>query len=364
MTPVFYRIFYKIYRMKKVLVSTTDSLSGWQVESYLGPVHAAVVMVGWNASAAGLPGEGADNLERRLGDTHAEARKRLEMHAAGLGGNCILGLKTGVRQVSGLDAQLFLVTATGTAVAAGKLSDAANEGMAKAIDKDKLNTAASLLRLAEQVKDPSYKITKSDLQLIAGSRAAEFAGYVFQQFNQMDEAGLDAKTCEAFDHLYREYFTTLEPAVAARVLCSDMLKIKTKAVFQKVLGMIKDYALVDFDIVSRMLNGEIHEQKMALVLLQYDKTVYTGDDVPLLQGIIGQIERAFPLRARIATKKGFLSSEDKEIWVCECRQSNDADINYCANCGNDKYGFKNNEAGPERTIALLRYKAAALQSLL
>ena len=40
-----------------------------------------------------------------------------------------------------------------------------------------------------------------------------------------------------------------------------------------------------------------------------------------------------------------LTSKEKEVWVCECGKTNEIGV-YCNGCGQDIYGFEENEMKP------------------
>ncbi len=71
-----------------------------------------------------------------------------------------------------------------------------------------------------------------------------------------------------------------------------------------------------------------------------------------LKTISEKVQQAFKPLSPVVRKKAFLGGE-KDVWECRCGQTNAiADGKYCQKCGNDIYGFKENEPKPD-DMALL-----------
>jgi hypothetical protein len=74
------------------------------------------------------------------------------------------------------------------------------------------------------------------------------------------------------------------------------------------------------------------------------------------------IELTFKEKGQRSTKKGLLSSKEKEIWICECGHQNDMG-DYCS-CGKDLYGFKEKEVNAERALSVLRRRSSLIKECL
>jgi len=95
-----------------------------------------------------------------------------------------------------------------------------------------------------------------------------------------------------------------------------------------------------------LLNSDnFRTKKRALRIVTYNKPYYNTQDIQELQHIRSYIQQAFTERGTRTTKKQLLSSKEKEVWTCECGKTSDIDT-YCNGCGQDIYGFKQNEMKP------------------
>ena len=79
--------------------------------------------------------------------------------------------------------------------------------------------------------------------------------------------------------------------------------------------------------------------------------------------MISLISEKFPERGTRSTKKQLLSSKEKDIWICECKKTNDSNV-YCENCFKDIYGFQTQEPSPIKISILLNQKIELLKSLI
>lgn len=353
--------------MKKILLTTTESLYGWEIENYIKPIFAHVVigagfMSDFSASITDLFGGRSNSYEKRLQSVNDSALNILKSKAAELGANCILGLKIDMDQISGKNVQMFMVTAYGTAVVAKSTSAVKTVTSSKEIDKTTIYERAILIRLAKNIKREGYKVNLEGLKAIVESKSGEFKEYLLLQYKKhiIEGSSVDINYNE-FNKLYFDYFLNLEPSEAIPVLYAEILNGNEVSTRYKILEIIRQTDLVDYDWLIRLLgSNEPNIKKVALTILTGDKPYYTIEDIPKIQDVIKTIESSFPITANITTKKGFLSKDEKEVWVCDCGRSNDASIAYCGNCSRDKFGFKQNDDTPDKVIAILTNKSAAM----
>jgi len=176
---------------------------------------------------------------------------------------------------------------------------------------------------------------------------------------------VDQSTYNEADKLFVEYFGSIEPTDAMEVLFSSLLIETHVPLLNKIMDIIAQFDLLDYDYSIKLLKSEaLVQKKIALKLLRSDRPFYTIEDIDKMKETLAVLDSAFDIRASIGTKKGFLSSNEKEIWVCECSKSNSADVVYCPNCAKDKYGFKANDLKKESIMELLQNKIEALQIVL
>src|SRR5699024_7379571 len=132
---------------------------------------------------------------------------------------------------------------------------------------------------------------------------------------------------------------------------------KDEALFQKLAKVIEELKLFDFDNVLDLLhNKDFTIQKYGIQIATFDKPFYNAQDVKDLKSISEFIRKSFTERGKRTTKKGILSSKEKDVWICECGKTNDIG-KYCSGCEQDIYGFKKREIKPSLAVEYIEQKA-------
>ena len=104
-----------------MIITTTNSVDGYTVVSYFPPVSASLVAgTGlFNDLIAGFTdtfGGKSETYQRHFSDLHAEAIQELEIKAARLGANAVIGARFNLDQISGKGMQMFMLNAFATPV--------------------------------------------------------------------------------------------------------------------------------------------------------------------------------------------------------------------------------------------------------
>lgn len=114
--------------MGKIVLSTTSELNGWNIEEYVDVISTQVV-IGTGvfsdlfAGITDFTGGSSSTYEKQLKDITSRALEQLSNHADSLKANAIVGVRLDYDEISGKGKQMFMLTATGTAVVAKKIND-------------------------------------------------------------------------------------------------------------------------------------------------------------------------------------------------------------------------------------------------
>ena len=357
--------------MKKILLTTTESLHGWEIETYLKPVFSNVVvgagfMSDFSASFTDLFGGRSNSYEKKLQAVNDSALQILQSKASEIGANCIIGLKVNVHQISGKNVQMFMVSAYGTAIVAKSLLTAKTTNSLKEADKSTVVDKANLRGLLNDLESGNLKLTMTDLQLIVDSKASDFKDYIYKKLKKrtLEATELEQQSQKDVERLYFEYFSLIEPLQSISVLYDALLNETDRSLINKILEIIKAFDLLDYEHCIKLLTSEsLKIKKLALEILTYNKPVYIYEYITEIQKVTDIIRGSFPTLANLSTKKGFLSSNEKEVWICKCSKSNPVNERYCNSCANDQYGFIFEELQPNAVINDLNNKALALKEL-
>lgn len=351
--------------MKKILITTTDTLYGWEIEAYLKPIFASVV-IGTNmladisASFSDLFGGRSSSYEKRLQLIKDNAIAILSNKALELGANCILNLEVDVDQISGKNMQMFMITAGGTAVIAKNNKSQVDLKHVKEVDKDLVKERANIIRLVKKYHNVDTAISIEEVRMIADSQSSDFRELILHKLKSATTGVIDGEVIK----LYKEYFSKIEPKDAIEVLYPPLLVETTDGFKKTVVEIIKENDLLDFGFVYLLLENSLEQKKIALNVLLAHKPVYGYNDVQSLEEVIEYLKSSFAKLSIATTKKGFLSSAEKEVWTCRCGSTNAAENRYCGRCYNDEYGFSNDELKPASVIEILSNRLLALKGLL
>jgi len=127
----------------------------------------------------------------------------------------------------------------------------------------------------------------------------------------------------------------------------------------KINPVIYDYRDIKIDYLNSLFlkrntyYRKIDKQARGVAVLAFDKSFYNLNDIPVLNSLQEKIIAIFPEIEQRSTKKGLLSSKEKEVWICTCKTN---EMNYyCASCKTDIQGFTEKDIKPHQAIKHLQY---------
>ena len=170
--------------------------------------------------------------------------------------------------------------------------------------------------------------------------------------NPNDTSGIS----EEFYEKLLSYIDALPENEKNRLLYGNVVNNQSEQVRAKLYEIIADLQLLNLDQIIEILdNDEFEKQKKALNILNSDKPFYDKRDLEKFSNLRKIIQKKFPERGKRSTKKPFLSSKEKEVWICECGNTIELD-KYCGSCKRDIYGFTALEMAPPRAIEIIDEK--------
>ena len=104
-----------------MIITTSTTIEGRQIESYIG-LSSANVVVGTNvfsdffASITDVLGGRSSSYQNKLDKTYKTAIEEIELKASRMGADAVVGLKIDFNEISSKDKAMFMVSAVGTAV--------------------------------------------------------------------------------------------------------------------------------------------------------------------------------------------------------------------------------------------------------
>jgi CDGSH-type Zn-finger protein len=176
---------------------------------------------------------------------------------------------------------------------------------------------------------------------------------------QVDEA-------RAFCRRLVNYLSNLPDDKKRDMLYLSVFKESEKQTLRNLSTIIGELQILDIKLVNNAIQTyKLENKKKAMRMLLYDKPFYNREDLTDFEELKDVISASFKELGTRSTKKTLLSSKEKTIWICVCGQSNDSpDEKYCNKCGNDIYGFYQDEVSPEKAIALIDQKTALINQFI
>lgn len=282
------------------------------MRKHLGLVTAHVVAgTGlFNDFAAGFTdvfGGRSGTYQKQLASLQAEVVEVLRRKARQVGANWVLGARIDFDEISGKGMQMFMVSASGTAVFA-ELLQGQSEAVTvrRSITASELRAGLSRLTLVDQARNGRLEFDNETWLALAEFQVVEAVPAIIRfvrTFGEtIDAAAPQRRALDFFrtlpvDALQRELHVMLATDPEARPLASRF---------------VLDLAIVDLAWVKEQLGSDDFElRRTALQLLQGTAPSYTAADLPLLQSILDLLAVAFPERANLCGEEGCVRSHSR-----------------------------------------------------
>ena len=352
-----------MFKPKDILVTTASSIDGHKINKHLSPISSHVV-TGTNlftdffASFTDVFGGRSNTYQKQLSSIYNEAIEKLRFTAYEIGANCIIGLKVDLDEISGKGKSMFMVTAMGTAVIAdiNFVNEISFESKSKPenVSVEDIEILQRKRSIIKQAEAGTLELDEEMWVFISTNKISEIFNFVFNKYP--DYKNQTITFLEAFPD-----------DMKAHLVYSRIMEEKNDHLLAKLCNYVDEFELLDFNRVVELFQiDDIKKQKIALKLLTFDKPYYNKDDIEILKSFIEIIKNKFPLKGMPSTKKGMFSTKEKEIWVCECKTSNEIGTNYtlCKNCFKDIYGFTADEVTSIQVISILEEKINLITELI
>lgn len=345
-------------KAQNIKVTTTSGFDGVEIEEYLEPITAHVV-VGMNffkdflSGFSDFFGGKSKSYQNTLASINDEVINELRKRAYSIGGNCVLGLKIDNDEVSAQGKSMMMVTALGTAAKANfskRAMKSPEEIKADRINNELLNYYKQKRKYIAASENKSLKITDELWDFVKSNRVSELSNYLlnsYLEFAETHQEDFQKEELNKFSNHLTDYLSTIDSDVAISCLYDRLLDEQKENLRKKIIEKISELQLIDFERINDILkNKDFNIQKCGVQILKAEKLSYDKRDIQHISDIINLVSSNFKEKGEKSTKKKLLSSKEKEIWVCECGKENDFDKKYCSSCQNDIFGFSEQEAKP------------------
>lgn len=361
---------------KNILVITTSEPSNLKIQKHLRPVTAHVV-AGTNifsdvfAGFSDIFGGRSSSYQKQLSSIYNEAIERLQYKTYQLGGNCIVGLKIDIDEISGQGKSMFMITAIGTAVSLETNHDNDNSKITKeegSISVNQIREAKEKKGFLKRIEKEEVELTEKAWEYILQNRLKEVLPFLFKKFTGYYDGDRSHpnEVLKNYKERFILYFKLLDRETQITFLYSQLRDPELKYFsFKLVLKLIEDEDLLDLEKVEAIMKIEnTNISKRALSVLSSEKQYYKKEDVVQLKHLRNIIDDHFNKAGEITTKKQMLSSKETEVWKCECGKINSMDYVMCLRCEKDIYGFEKGMINPKEAKEKISSKIDIIESIM
>lgn len=347
--------------MSELLITTTPILENVEIQRYIGPLTANVVL-GVNffsdfaASLTDVFGGSSETYQSKLDSLTYDVDKIMKAKASRKGANAIIDYKLQFNEISGKGKQMFMVTATGTACvitmpkheSIGEIGQVSFSQIRRqyliAIYRQKLKAKESL---TEKDWENIYSLNISEL-------ASELTDKYFRLKTEKIEDFYVAQYRDFYSAKFEEYLNKLSKAEVSEHIYSH---INSKP--ELVVDLVIRYNLFDPKVVlDQIVLGNI---SIAVNLLNSHKDFYTQEDLINMSQIVSLLNN-LPNKGEFQIiKSGIFSKKEEEIYICPNGHKNTRNSAYCTNCGQNIKGLT---AAQDKIINKFKEVTIALETII
>lgn len=347
--------------MANILITTTPLLGNIEVQRYIGPLTANVVL-GVNffsdfaASITDVFGGNSETYQSKLDSLTYDVDKLMKAKATRMGANAIIDYKLQFNEISGKGKQMFMVTATGTACVITMPKQEVTEEIGQvSYSQIRRQYAIGIYRkrlvnkqsLSEKDWENIFSLNLTELATELTSEYFRLKADVSSDFNIIAYK-------ETFSGKYEEYLSRLSKNEAAHDIYSY---ISTQP--DIVTELAVNHNLFDPKIVIKQIHSD--NISVAVNLLRSHKDYYTKEDLADMLQII-QLLDSLPNKGSFqVAKSGLFSKKEEEMYICPNGHKNSKGTTYCNSCGLNIKGLTNNQ---DQIINQFKGVTSALETIL
>lgn len=269
-------------------------------------------------------------------------------------------------EISGKGKSMFMMTAIGTAVI---IDETISKKSIDHVEKfenvgfERIQILRRKKQIISQAEAGSLTFYDENWTFIVENRMIEFLELILRKLSSQITSDV-GDISDKFYNRTLSFMSVLPEDKISRILYESIVKEDNEQVAIKLCKLVKDLQLLDVDRVNEILQlGDLQKQKCGLKILTYDKPFYNKNDLDKFKSLSEVIRVSFPERGNRVMKKQLLSSKEKEVWICECKTTNEIG-KPCSHCYRDIYGFGQKEITPDAAIRFINEKISLIEEQL
>ncbi|GGH25038.1 YbjQ family protein [Paenibacillus segetis] len=334
---------------QKMIISTTSSLEGIDILQYKGIISARVVtgtgiFSDFVADFSDMFGGRSGTYQKQLKSIYDEVIELLQSEAKKVSANAIIGVRIDHDEISGKGKQMFMVTASGTAVITDSGTTVLEEDEdIQEITNDRLEFEINKMRVIKQVKENSSLITEH-ISFFTQNRIVEVMEDIINYC-------INTELYEDLRIKIVEYMKEIGEPVESYLYTV----LQTTRRPDRVFSLLVSANMMDYSKMNEyLLSASFEHKRLSLESLMSSKSSYNASDVEKIEELINTLVKEFTNRGKIL---------DHEKWQCECGKVNKVSNDFCKSCYKDIRGFDSAELRPEKVIEVLEERQLILRGM-
>lgn len=329
--------------MRSILLSTTNTIQGSEIEKYIDLVFSNVV-IGTNvfsdigASFTDFFGGTSGIYKGKLNKMREIAISEVKTKASNMGANAIIGLKVDFDEISGKGKSMFMISVSGTAVKVKQREFVKEENANDSIiSSEELNNELTRRNVLHQLENNKLPL-EDQWEVLMSNPDYEIAVKLLPFYL----SHLGYQEAERDERLLSNYYNLIK-RIDTNLIVEFLYNNLSNSDYHRssqIVKIIYDNQLFNSKKVKELI--EKRRIKEAVLCLSTTKESYNQEDVDLMNQILNLINK-LPDTGKIESVKSGLMGKEKEKFVCENGHKNDVDIKFCQNCGNNIKGLTTQE---------------------
>ena len=355
-------------RRSNLIVSTTSSIEGWEIEAFLGPVTVHLV-AGTNlfsdffASWSDIFGGLSYSYGGQLSGLYRRAVEALVRDARELGANAVVGLKIDFDEISGQGKSMFMLNAIGTAVRVRpRVPDPPRQADAP-LPAEEMEARVTRQQFLRGIERNTLRLDAAAWAFATEQRVAEFGGYTLGAH----VAAVVPETLREVERLMRSYVRALDREDATRVLYSGIAHTGHESSARLAafcVTLVREMNLLDYRGVHELLDhGDAQVRARGLAVLAAYRAAYDASDVAELRRLRERLTTGLPPVWQPVQETTLLLGTSRDAWLCRCGRKPRADAERCPGCGEDRFGFAEGPMTLDDALRLIDDRLEVLRSV-
>lgn len=330
--------------MKRLFISTTNSVDNGKVQEYYGVVSAHIVAgTGFFsdllASIADIVGGRSASYRQQLESLYEEALDEVSDKARILGGNGILGLKIDLDNISGKGMSMFMISAVGTAVKIQFDEKEQSINLHNTISSTELISEIAKRSILAYLSDDEAILPRDSWKEILKTPDNDYVAPLTKRFFEVmtHRSEYDNDYCESFRNNYELFVQMSDRDLVVQNIYQN---INSENGFGCAKDIVKKFSLFDAKGLLSLIKAGLVKQ--AVALLEVEQPSYSEADLNDMEELVVALEN-LPDAGKIEVIKGGVFSKDDVKFICAHGHKNNSYVEFCNVCSENIKGLTMND---------------------